>query len=288
MPISFNRTCRLLVATSFITAVLGCGNPTANPPASGPPNTSPPPSAHYADLTGNWDFGPYYKTGLTAGAALSTSGGQITGLLHLLQSQCLPGARRGPLIQYANLAITGTLDTKNNISFQASSAAGSTLSANGIVSSDGSSISLGSFSIHEVCADSVVKDNSGASLNGSRIPSATGSWSGTVTFDQVIGYGTTVPTVTVTEQLTQSDTPDLNGFFPVTGTLTVKGSDCITVATGSGFITGGSGFVSFGDQTSALFSLPVEGLQATSFHSEATLEGSKCGYREGDGQLTRQ
>jgi hypothetical protein len=242
-------------------------------------------------LSGNWSFsgtfavGPYASTFLTAGAALSSSGEQVSGILHLLRSQCLPGLRRGPYIQYANFTVTGTLDTSNNFSLHASSAAGSSLSANGIVSSDGSSISLGSFSIHEVCGSTY--DSSGTSFQGNRMASITGSWSGAVTFDKIIGYGTTVPTITAIEQLTQSDTPDSNGFFPVTGTLIVQGSDCMNQATGTGMITGGTGVITFGDQTASL-SLPVESLQATYFLTDATLQGSNCGYREGQGELTRQ
>ena len=49
-----------------------------------------------------------------------------------------------------------------------------------------------------------------------------GSWTGNIGFDKTIGYGTTVPTIAITERLTQSDMPDSNGFFQITGTITVK------------------------------------------------------------------
>ena len=222
-----------LVALPFLlcTFFIGCGRGGIPPLISTPPVTTG---------TGNWSitgyyedtpntFAPYYIEG-----SLINTNGQITGVFHI-GTNCFG-------FSATDIPYTGTLDSKNNLSITSSSVNGQILTVQGLISSDGSTLSRANFAVTGGCSRSIVgitrSDGPGAeeTTTGVRIPSLSGTWTSAIS--------TTGPaTVISSELLTQSSAPDVHGDYALTGTVTAQGSSCFsrgTLQSGS-FVSGNAG-----------------------------------------------
>jgi len=189
--------------------------------------------------TGNWFFSGYYADGCCGivpyyfGGSLINNGGQLSGVLHIDQS-CFGS--------YAtDVPYTGTLDGKNNLSITSSPISGQILTLQGTMSADASTLNGGTFSVARGCAGGILSGTFGSGpfaeeTQGIRVPGLTGTWTSSPTTGGGLG-------ISVTEQLTQSSTPDAHGDYALTGTMTVQGSPCFTKGTlqTTSFVSGEEG-----------------------------------------------
>jgi hypothetical protein len=192
---------RVAIAPLFL-FICGCGS-------GGNSNNGP-----MLTLTaGNWQINMVSTTnpgtGVIGGTSLSQAGTTVTGIMHLVSASCFTFL--------SDITVNATV-TGPTMQLTASSATGRTLS----VTATGSATSLsGSYSVGGTCPQDQ------GTFSAVLVPSATGSWHGTLT-------SATGPVAQVTATLTQSG-PDAHGFFPVSGTVTFSGGTCLV----SGNIVGG-------------------------------------------------
>lgn len=183
--------------------------------------TSAPPPAQVTTGTGNWLISGYYQVGqsfpsYSFSGSLVNDNGQLNGVFHIDQPCFGSGATDVPY--------TGTVDAKNVVNITSAGVNGQQLTFTGLLSTDGSTITQGSFKINGGCSGSIVSGTfpegpgipATLETSANRLPSLTGSWS--------------VPT-SLTEQLSQSSTPDADGHYALTGTVTVQGYPCFTQGT---------------------------------------------------------
>jgi len=157
-------------------------------------------------LPGNWQFTGLGSRQISASLNLNIS--TITGTAHI------PFNVSGCSDFFQPIPLTGTIDAQGNISVTSSVVDGSVLSFTGTLSPDHSSISGGRYSFRGGC----VGGESG-SLTGVRVSQVVGLYSGTMA-------GGPSGSVVVSALLTQSTITDVNGFFPVNGTVTISSSTC--------------------------------------------------------------
>lgn len=192
--------------------------------------TLPPPST---SGTGNWFISGYYEKQdgailpYTFGGSLLNSGGHISGVFHVNQPCFASGE--------TDVLYTGTLDGKNNLSITSSPVAGQVLTFHGILSSDGSTVTDGSFTVTGGCTGNIVSGtfNPGPGIQQTtaiRIPALDGSWS----------TQATVPGLAMTQHLTQSPDPNSHGDYVLTGSVSITGLPCSTHGTlqAGSFISG--------------------------------------------------
>ncbi len=132
------------------------------------------------------------------------------------------------------------------------------------------SVSSGTYAVAGGCAD---KDS--GTFSGSRVASITGTYASTVQLSSQSG-------VTATVQFTQAPAYDADGFFDLTGSITVKGAKCFSTGT----IQGSPGGILFGTQMVALFAMDDgsaltlssanAGANGTTFDSRVSIAGGKC------------
>lgn len=187
------------------------------------------PDDHTAISTasGNWDlYGQYTGSRgstttsgeLIFGGSLIQADTQVSGVFHI-DTPCFGNSA-------TDVPYTGTL-INNTINITSSSVAGQTLTLHGTLSQNDTVLSTASFEITGGCTGNLYSPaltftvNSYLDQKGVRIPSLSGSW--TTTIDE--------SGPTLTEQLTQSSTPDVHGDLTLTGTVTVTGSPCFTTGT---------------------------------------------------------
>jgi hypothetical protein len=192
----------LLLSALTLAAALGCGSP-----ATTTPTTS------YLNISGNWDI-VGTGDGLTQPisgifGALQASNGAVTGTIHAFGSNLT--ASCVSLTQ--DLPVTGTIDAANNLTLNVA-IAGGTATIQGALTQDLQAFSDGTYSIAGgACA------MSSASMVAYQIPPITGTYTGTFTLSQ----SSPVVTAAVTAQLTQSSTPTADGYFPLSGTISIPG-----------------------------------------------------------------
>lgn len=189
--------------------------------------------------TGNWYFygnyepstGSPFNTGsIVFGGSLIQTNTQVSGVLHI-NHPCFGN-------NTTDIPYTGTL-INNHLSFTSAQVAGQTLTLDGTLSQNDSVLATASFQINGGCAVALYSPallftvHAYLDQKGARIPSLTGSW--TTLIDSA--------GPSITEQLTQSTTPDLHGDFALTGTVSVTGSPCFTTGTlePTSFISGDLG-----------------------------------------------
>lgn len=191
---------------------------------SGTLTTTAPPPVEVTTGTGNWFILGLYETAdyidpYSFGGSLVNNNGQLSGVMHINQPCFGSGT--------TDIPYTGTVDAKNNVSIQSSSVAGQILAFHGVMAADGSSITDGGFTITGGCTGSItagtVDEGPGAVeyTTGFKMPALTGSWN----------TSTDVSGPTLSEEITQSPTPDSHGDYALTGTVTVQGSACFTKGT---------------------------------------------------------
>ena len=213
----------LVVVSLFCVPFAGCG---------GVVQTTAPPPPDVTTGTGNWLISGFYQAGdgtagYSFGGSLANDNGRLNGVFHIDQPCFGSGATDVPY--------TGIVDAKNVVNITSAAVNGEVLTFKGLLSSDGSTITEGSFKINGGCTGSIVSGvfdtGPGVAMlqtNAYRLPSLTGTRS---------------ISTSLSEQLTQSSTPDTDGHYALSGTVTVHGSPCFTQGTlqpGS-FVSGVSG-----------------------------------------------
>jgi hypothetical protein len=212
------------------TLLAGCGKDVFFPynPAPITPSTTG---------TGNWSFESFIAgpggANYAFGGSLIDSGGALSGVLHIDQS-CFG-------LYATDVPYTGTLDSENNITINSSPVDGQVLSVQGTLSADAFTINHLTFSVNGSCSGNIVGTTDPFVLEaGFQVPSLTGTWMGS-------GASLGLDGVTITEQLTQSPTPDAHGDYALTGTITVAGISCFSTGTMQppSFVTGATGHQRF-------------------------------------------
>lgn len=187
------------------------------------------------------------------GGAITQSGNNLSASLHI-QAACF---RNGQ----TTIPFTGSVNPENNhFTLNSTSVNGETIVVQGTFSSAKDTF-LGSYlTISGNCTGTLIAltgDDNGSILtpHGQKLPSLTGTWA----FVQAL------PGPTLAEQLTQSLTPDINGDFALSGTVTVSGSPCFTTGAlqSTSFISGSVGqqtiLMNDGSTLTATMQLSAEG-----------------------------
>jgi hypothetical protein len=264
-----------LLATTFLLLLfVGCG-------AAPTPST---PAPVYPDISGNWQFELKFTSPpvipdtpiLQLFGSLASSGSKVTGTLN-----AQPGSFPTCTPNNADFAVTGTVDTAGNITLTAPIAGGSaTLTSTTAIPR--SPLANGTYQVvGGACPQALI------GLLGIEFPSVSGTYSGTLT--QLFPAGT--GSLTVKAVLLESTTPNADGEYPLTGTITYTG-DC------AGTLSFSNGIV-FGDQLQSaplsadfstnteLFSggIPLVGLQPLPANFFLPAGCSVTAY---NGTLTRQ
>jgi hypothetical protein len=189
-------------------------------------------------LTGNWFI---YNINFprtaqlipfdTMGGPITQTGNNLTATFHI-QSACF-GNGQTPI------PLTGSVNPENNhFTLNSTSVNGETIAVQETFSATKDTFLGTSLTLSGSCTGYLVSetgDEKGAILNphGQKLPSLTGTWA----FVQAL------PGPTLSEQLTQSPTPDVHGDFALSGTVNVNGSPCFTtgVLQSTSFISGSVG-----------------------------------------------
>jgi hypothetical protein len=214
-------------ATAFLSAVMlvalsGCGG------------SAPAPAPTYISVNGNWQFNveiapavptlPSNPVGNVMGS-LSSSGNKVTGILNVR-----PYGLTNCISETADLAATGTLDAAGNLALSAPIGTGTlTLMLN--VSNTSNRFPGGSVQVvGGPCAQAVLP------VDGYRVPTLTGTFTGTANPGPIGGTGSGPATLTVT--LTQSTAPNADGAYLLSGTAVATGGCSYTLNFSSGLVAG--------------------------------------------------
>ncbi len=167
---------------------------------SAPPTPSGP-LLQGLNVAGNWQFSTTSLTGApaaTIAGSLAQSGSSLSGAVHVGGSNCFD--------QLTTIGLTGTL-TSSNVSLTSTSVDGQVTTLTGSITENAFT---GTYAISGGCAD-----GDHGNVTGIKLPSFTGTWSGTFRTEEQIGFD-------VTLNLTQGS-PSSEGSFGLTGTATFSG-----------------------------------------------------------------
>lgn len=263
----------------------GCGSTNPFGPATG------------AFASGNWslslvDQAPGDSVSLTTmgGGALTATSGNVTGTLHLV-SNCFLSTSPAQETPFADVPVTGAIK-QEQITLTSAAVNGQSLSFSGTLSTDGTELLSGSFSVSGGCADK----HHGA-VTGQILPSISNTWVGVSTpFPSGAGLPVTpsfASPVQMTLTLAQGATPDVHGVYSVAGSkVHVSGSACFSQGTiQDGFLTGVTGpfflaNVTMDDGSKMLLVLLVRLPQshggAITLQGAATVLGGNCDRQGGE------
>lgn len=220
--------------------VFGCS--TGIPPAAPAPTSTPAPAAAptpvYPDITGNWSFSAGLPPGfsdtlppavppLQFTGYLQSSGPKVTGILRAR------GAGPFPCVaETTDLPLTGTLDPDGHLTM-AVPVSGGVATFSLLVPQTRSH--LFSDSSLEITGGECVRARS--SVGATQVPNVSGTYTGTLqsfTFPP----RSVVQTTAVTAILVQSPTPNADGQFPLSGTVTSTDDCAGTFTFSDGIVTG--------------------------------------------------
>jgi len=181
-------------------------------------------------VTGNWVVynvsfsvgGNIIDIGAIGGPITQTdtpAGTTLTGTFHIA-NPCF-GKGQTPI------PLTGSITNSNRFTLTSPSVNGETFTLTGTFSGTGTTFDQGYLGIAGTCTGDLISqtgDQKGSIVNpvGTQIPSLSGDWAYLPSFN---------PSLNLSEQLTQSPTPDAQGRFALTGTATIVGSPCFTSGT---------------------------------------------------------
>lgn len=214
LPYPVMRVCRLLLPAVLLACASGCGVDLI---------------PGQAGASGNWAINPALLNPVAAsresavsnivpggslvpviGGSMAISGTTVSANFYLSASPCfIPG----------NLAFAGTV-TNHQLTLTSDADDGQVISLEGMLSTSGTSILGGTFTIQGGCAD-----GESGSFNGLLMPSLTGTWTGTATVNPPAGSASPSFQATVSLQLQQSLTA-MDFWFPLSGSLQISGSPC--------------------------------------------------------------
>jgi hypothetical protein len=193
-------------------------------------------------ITGNWvvsNIGftqnPTALGNGQVGGPITQTGNNLSASFHI-DAPCFGNGQ-------TTIPLTGLFNQEtDNFTLESPSTDGETVFLQGTFSAARNTFSNGYFSVSGSCTGDLVSqtgDDKGAILNprGQQIPSLSGNWSPNA------NDFSSLNTLNMSEQLTQSPTPDIQGDFALTGTITVTGSPCFTTGTlqPTSFISGSAG-----------------------------------------------
>ncbi len=169
----------------------------------------------YPNLTGNFGFSA--QSQVTAGAttsiggALNTDGiGRITGTLHVEGSSCY--------LITDDVPIMGNVTLQGQLTLSSSMVKGQILTIMGSASPDGKSVTNATYTITGGCAA-----GEHGTVTGIVVQGFSGNYSGTL-------KSNSGSSVSVSGSLMQAGTPDVHGFYMLSGMLNFAGSSCFSSA----------------------------------------------------------
>ena len=197
-----------LATALFATSLLGCGG------------VAPTPAPVFPNVTGNWQFevgNPGSGLPVVFGSpiadlsgSLSSTGGKVTGILTSLSLSVTPCISSNTDIQ-----VSGTIDSAGNLSLTGP-IAGGVVTITALVTTNPIPFYTGTYQvIGGPCAQASV------SLASIEVPNASGTYAGTLT--ETIPQGT--GSLAVVATLVESTTPNADGKYPLSGSITYSG-DC--------------------------------------------------------------
>jgi hypothetical protein len=190
-----------------LAAVIACGSGSTPPASTGP----------YLSLNGNWEaigtsgIPPALTTPIAAFmGALQSSGGVVTGTLRAFDASnflnpCVPFAQ--------GLPVTGTLSPSGNLVLTVPISGGTAT----LTATLGSTLQTFATGTWQIVGGACAMPSTSMAIN--QFAPVTGTYIGTLTSS----LGSPTVSSTITAVLTQSATPDAEGQFPLTGTVTSSG-----------------------------------------------------------------
>ena len=231
----------LFCLLSMTLCVLGCstGTPPAMPPATPIPSQPAAPTPVYPDITGNWSFSA--ATLIEAGGTLppatphlhftgylQSSGPIVTGILRATDQGFSPC-----VAETTDLPVTGTLDSAGNLTMSLPLSGGMATFSLQVPQSRAQILSNSSLT---VTGGSCARAQS--PVSATKFADASGTYTGTLQ-SFAVPLRTVVQTATITAVLVQSPTPNADGQFPLSGTVTAAGDCSATFTFTDGIATGG-------------------------------------------------
>ncbi len=189
--------CLRFAMSLLLTILVGCGRGSSN----GGENGGPPPLTGSA---GSWHF-DVSSSSFTIDAALTLSSNSIVGIAHF---QSYSASTPCPSF-FDDLPLSGTIDGQGHVSMKSSAVKGVVMTLDGVLASDHASLSNGNYNFAGGCMD-----GQAGPLTGVMVKPLTGLYTGTM---QLSGN-----TVNISAPLTQAVTSDKDGFFTLSGTITVS------------------------------------------------------------------
>lgn len=181
-------------------------------------------SAHsFAEVSGNWQISSASATHAalsSLGGALTVSGSTITGTLHALAGTCLASSGSAPF------AVSGSISADNTVTLSSTSAVGGAFHLTGTLSADQRSLLNPTFAITgghcaSGAAHSALSPQDASTITiAQQYQPVSGTYTGS--FSDADG---TVMAVSAT--LTQSSSPDANGYYHLTGNATFANNPCL-------------------------------------------------------------
>jgi len=249
-----------------LAALLACG--------SSPPS----PSSSTNNLSGNWEIISHLNSSGTIAdftGALQSNGSTVTGTFRALASNLTSNC---PSIT-TDLAVTGTLDASNNLTLTIP-ISGGTATIAATLPLDPQTFTQGSLQIvGGTCS------MPSTAMNIVQFAPVTGTFTGTLTTS-----GTPAISASVTAVLVQSTTPNADGQFPLTGTVTIQGPCSATLPLLPETVSGNGISFPTGSSTSPASDLigPLLTPTATSIQAYVDIYSTNCSITYVQGTLTRQ
>ena len=196
------------------------------------------------DLSGNWQIvstsGSKPTTpppGLVLVGSLSSQGSNVTGLFRLA-NLTLPYACGTPLQQV--VAVSGSIDSSRNLTLTSVPFSGSTLTMKFIVPLSIGPVGAGA-SLTPLAGTVAITGGTctfaSSTAIGSEIVSITGTFAGPLTASTYLA-NPPIPTGTASLSLAQAASSQIDGQFPVTGTLKFTGGTCTSSTPLAGTVSG--------------------------------------------------
>jgi hypothetical protein len=226
--------------------------------------TPAPPVVILPNVTGNWELSvqlpqttpPAFPTNPVEVifGSLASSGSTVTGTLHA-EPLSLPNC----VAASTDIAVTGTIDASNNLNLTAPLSGGTAtiaVSLTPVTTTTPSGVTItqpllaGTYQVvGGACAQPSI------ALNAFQVPNVTGTYSGTL-MQLFVNSTDTAPTVSVTATLAESTTPNSDGEYALSGTVTATGACNTTITFTQGMVVGESLQSYPGFRTTILTPLP--------------------------------
>ncbi len=197
-----------IVCLAALLVNIGCGGrgTTQSLPPGIPGGGSPPPQPVSANESWHFTAQSTDSLALVIEAALLFDDARVSGIAHITDGSCF--------LFRDTIEISGSVDSNNKIHLVTIASQGSTVTIDATLSQDRLSMVDGTYKIDGGCADGYV-----GTISAARVNALDGHYNGTLSLGD-----TTIP---VTADMTQAQLADpVSGWFLITGTLTMSGTQC--------------------------------------------------------------